>query len=187
MPTLLIALFAGCDAECKDPTRLNDMTWAMWHVALDASGESSVDSNYPTYQVFSNGWSKWDLAWAQNGADVNVEITDAKERQGDLNDAIVPTTQSFTGQLLASEENCNALTLELEGDFETTSGTVHTFQYAADLVFTGEHLNGRYTYSDSYAGEGVTGQMSEVHGDVWGTAEDGGGDFDTGFTPYEPG
>jgi hypothetical protein len=185
MLSLTIALLAGCDADCEDTTRLNH-TWAMWHDPLDAEGGVSADESYPTYQVFANGWSKWTFAWAQDGANVDVEIADARERQGDLNDG-TPETQAYSGQLLASDENCNALSLELSGIFETTSGTRHTFSYASDFTFYGDHLAGTYTYSDTWSDGTSSGAMSEIHGEVRGTAEDSGSDFDTGFTPYEQG
>jgi hypothetical protein len=185
MLTLTIALLAGCDADCDDTTRLNQ-TWAMWHAPLDATGGITADENYPTYQVFSNGWSKWKIAWSQDAANVDVEITDAAERQGNLNTG-APAAQKFSGQLLASEDNCNALVLDLTGEFETTSGTRHAFDYTANLVYYGEHLAGTYTYSDTWTSEDTSGAMSEIHGDVRGTAEDADAGFDTGFTPYEEG
>jgi hypothetical protein len=179
--SLLIAFTAGCDTDCADTSRLNG-TYAMWHNVLNmgAAGTATVSEDYPAYQMFINGWSKWTIKASTSGGTFNTDILDVAEFQGDYNDSD-PTTQAFAGTLTASDTNCNSEALHLEGEFNTTSGTVHTFTYDAETVYVGDHITGTFTYTDTYAGaDGSSGGLTGAEGELNGTLQVDG--FDTGFS-----
>ncbi len=183
---LVAPLAAGCGSDCADATRVNG-TYAMWHsitnLAADEGG-ASVNADYPSYQVFANGWSKWKLTYQSADGTLNADITDVAEVQGDFNEGGA-LAQSYAGTLTSAEDNCNVFALHLEGDFETSADTVHTFVYDATLVYLGDHLNGTHAYSDTYVssldGSTNTGGLTGAEGDANGTLQVEGGGFDTGF------
>jgi hypothetical protein len=180
----LAPVLTGCDSECVDAARL-DGTYAMWHSVqnMGDGGTATVSDDYPSYQMFINGWSKWKVKASTSAGTFNADITDVAEFQGDYNDGGA-TTQAFAGTLTASEKNCNALTVVIEGEFDTSVGTTHAFTYEAEMLFTGEHLAGRFSYADSYtgtddAGAAVSGALTDAQGELSGTLQVD--DFDTGF------
>lgn len=185
LPVSLVAILAtGCDSDCADASRVNG-TYAMWHSVMNVGegGEATVSENYPSYQMFINGWSKWKVKANTTSGSLNTDITDVADAQGDYNEE-APTTQPFAGTLTVTETNCNAFNFALSGQFGTTSHTTHTFEYAADLVFSGEHVAGTFTYTDSFSGtaedgSAVTGMLENASGEVSGTLQID--DFDTGF------
>lgn len=185
---LVLSAFAvlatGCDADCADTARLNG-TWAMWHQVLNAGagGTATVDEDYPSYQMFINGWSKWKIKSSTSSGAFNVDVTDVAERQGDYNDG-APSTEPLAGTLTVDETNCNAFALHLEGTFSTTSGTDHAFTYDANAVYMGDHISGTFTYDDSYTGtdadgNATSGGLTGAAGELNATLQLDG--FDTGF------
>lgn len=183
--SLVVLLAAGCDSDCQDASRLNG-TYAMWHsfTNVGAGGTVTPSEDYPSYTMFVNGWSKWKVKASTTGGSFNTDITDFEDEMGDKNEG-TPSTQPFSGDLSVVEANCNAFTLHIEGTFETTVDTEHTFVYDADLLYTGDHLNGSFTYSDSYVGtaedgSATSGQLDGATGEFNGTLQYD--DFDADFT-----
>lgn len=185
VPVSLIALLSsGCDSDCADAARVNG-TYAMWHTVQNVGegGAATVSEDYPSYQMFINGWSKWKIKASTIGGSLNADITDVAEYQGNYNEAS-PTTQAFSGALTLTETNCNAFNMRIEGEFGTTVDTSHTFVYDADLVFAGDHVAGTFSYSDTFAGtaddgSALSGAFENAKGEVSGTLQLD--DFDTGF------
>jgi hypothetical protein len=182
---LILPLATGCDSDCADASRVNG-TYAMWHTVLNAGtdGTATVSEDYPSYQMFINGWSKWKITWASGGGTINADITDVAEAQGNYNES-APTSQAFEGTLASSDSNCNMFDLHLEGDFATTVDTVHTFVYDSQLTYMGDHLSGSFTYTDTYTGtaedgSSTSGGLDGATGDVYGTLQTD-SEFDTGF------
>jgi hypothetical protein len=174
-----LASLVGCASECDERARV-DGTYAAWHTFTESAepgAPTSRDPAWPAYEAFVNGWSRWDLAWSDVGV-VTLQITDAAERQGELTDG-APTVQSYTGQMLEGEDNCNRLALSFAGDWDTPSGETLTFTYAADLTFVGDRLNGTFSYADTMASTGAAG-VSGVTGQVTAVLQSD-DTFDTGF------
>jgi hypothetical protein len=174
----ILPMLVGCASECDDGTRL-DGTYAAWHALTNADAEGGTavrDPAWPAYEAFVNGWTKWRLDWSGMGV-VAVTITDAAERQGELVEGAVP--QTFTGEMAASDDNCNVLRLTLSGDWDTPSGETLTFSYAADLTFVGEQLNGTFTYDDTMASTGAAG-LTAARGEISAVLQ-ADGEFDTGL------
>ena len=183
--SLSIVFLAGCDSDCADTARLNG-TYAMWHSVqnMGPAGTATVSDNYPSYQMFINGWSKWTIKASTSGGTFNTDILDVAEFQGDYNDD-APATQAFAGTLTASDTNCNAMTLHLEGAFSTTSGSDHIFTYDAEALYVGDHLTGTFSYADTFTGTAedgseISGALEGATGDLNGTLQVDG--FDTGFS-----
>ncbi len=182
----LIALLAtGCDADCADTSRVNG-TYAMWHTVLNTADEggATVSENYPSYDVFVNGWSKWKINWSAGSDTVNADITDVAEAQ-DGPDGAVGTTQAFSGSLTSSASDCNVFTMHIEGDFASKADTTHAFVYDAQVVYVGDHLNGTFSYTDSFVGvdadgAAISGALENATGEVSGTLQIDA--FDTGFS-----
>ena len=178
-PLFLLALpFLGaCNSECGDPTRVNG-TWAVFHqvVNIPVDDEASVDAGYPSYEMFVNGWSRWDLTWSAAG-NVTLAITDAAEAQGTYGEG---GKQSFLGTMNAAEGNCNTMQLAFAGDFVTASATTHAFDYLADLTFTGDQLSGTFAYTDTWTATGEDGGgLAGANGQMRAALQTDG--FDTGF------
>lgn len=186
LPVSLIALLStGCDSDCADTSRVNG-TYAMWHAALNTAegGGATVSENYPSYEVFINGWSKWKINWSAGTDAINADITDVGEAQSGP-DASAGTTQPFSGTLTSSADDCNVFAMHIEGNFETASDTTHAFVYDADVVYVGDHLNGTFTYSDTFTGTAedgtaVSGMLESATGELSGTLQID--TFDTGFS-----
>ncbi|MDP2317304.1 MAG: hypothetical protein Q8P41_30755 [Pseudomonadota bacterium] len=185
LPLSLLALLStGCDSDCADTSRVNG-TYAMWHTVLNAGeGGATASENYPTYDVFINGWSKWKINWSAGSDTINADITDVAEAQSGP-DGVVGTAQAFSGSLTSSAEDCNVFAMHIEGNFETTADTTHAFIYDADVVYMGDHLSGTYSYADTFTGtaedgSSISGQLENATGEVSGTLQIDG--FDTGFS-----
>lgn len=180
MLPLLLALIAGCDSDCEDASRLNG-EYAMWHSVLNANqeGGATMDEAYPSYEVFVNGWSRWDLTWSASGGTFAAAISDVAELQSG-GEATTPVT--YDGTLTSRDDNCNAFDLALTGQFEAASGTTHDFAYTAELVYYGDDVAGHFTYEDTWSGaDGASGALTGAAGDVYGVLQTDGA-FDTGFT-----
>ncbi len=178
-PLFLLALpFLGaCNSECGDPTRVNG-AWAVFHQVtnLGENGEASVDVGYPSYEVFVNGWSRWDLTWSA-AENVTLAVTDASERQGTYGES---GKQTYLGTMKSTEDNCNTMQLAFTGEFVTSSATTHAFDYTADLTFTGEELTGTFAYTDTWTASGEDGGgLAGANGQVRAVLQTDG--FDTGF------
>lgn len=194
--TLLIALFAGCDADCDNLGRV-DGTYAVFHDVLNvgeanaaegdgagkAEGGKAVTDNYDevSYSTLINGWSRWNLKWSPGTGKVTILASDAMERMGDpgQNDG-----QSFTwtGSMSQREGNCNIFDLSVAGLWSTSLETHHTFTYESELVWTSEGLGGTYTYSDTFTeGDNLdpAGGITKAQGEAFFVAQ--GEEFDTGF------
>jgi hypothetical protein len=186
----IAASLTACTSECDDATRVNG-TWAFFHAVgnVGTEGGATVDENYPSYDVFVNGWTRWEIAWSAAG-NVTVRMTDAPERQGDYGAA---AEQTFQGTMISSEDNCNRVRLDLEGTWDGASGSQHAFTYGADLTFTGDGLAGAFAYSDTWSqtydtndtgdgsqvGQTVEGALTGATGEVRAAYQTEG--FDTGF------
>ncbi|MDP2306347.1 MAG: hypothetical protein Q8P18_10000 [Pseudomonadota bacterium] len=180
-----VLLGTGCDSDCVDTSRVNG-TYAMWHTTLNTAegGDATVSESYPSYDVFVNGWSKWKINWSAGSDTINADITDVAESQSGP-DAVVGTTQSFAGSLTSSADDCNTFAMHVEGSFETRADTTHAFMYDANVVYVGDHLNGTFTYSDTFTGtaedgSAVSGMLENATGELSGTLQIDG--FDTGFS-----
>jgi hypothetical protein len=180
----ILSSLTACTSECDDATRMNG-TWAFFHAVgnVGAEGSATVDEAYPSYEVFVNGWTRWEIAWSA-AQTVTVRLTDVAERQGDYGTG---TEQTFQGTMVSSEANCNRVRLDLEGTWATVSGSAHAFTYGADLTFTGGGLSGTFDYSDTWTGtvdgedgpEQVSGALEGATGEVRAAYQAEG--FDTGF------
>lgn len=196
---LLFALaLVACDADCDDPARING-TYAAFHTLLNvqgtpAEGDSGGDTaeadakaaataeGYDdlSYSLFANGWSRWALTWAPATGSLNISMTDARERMGDPG-VVDGQTFSWSGALTESADNCNAFDLALQGQFTTSSGTIHNFQYTSALSWQGEGMAGTFTYADGYtATDGSAGAIDGATGEVILVLQTDDA-FDTGF------
>lgn len=187
MLALLLAALVGCDSDCEDPSRIKG-EYAMWHTVLNANqadgGGATMDENYPSYDVFVNGWSRWTLNWAEAGGQVTTTILDVAEVQSD--ESAEATEAELSGTLTSQDDNCNVFDLGLNGTYDTTADTTHTFEYVASFVFYGDHIAGDFTYTDTWEGvdsdgNPVAGGLTGATGDLYGTLQTD-GSFDTGFT-----
>jgi hypothetical protein len=181
MLVLFAALLPGCDADCQDTQRING-DFAVWHTVLNAGDGATFDENYPTYDIFVNGWSEWKITWQAGAGTMNVDIADRNER---ASLQTPPSLESFTGTLTTGDDNCNAFDMETSGDYTSAVGTVHSFSYTAHVVLAGDHYNGTFIYDDTYTGtdaEGnpISGGLSGAEGTVEGVHQSD-GSFDTGF------
>lgn len=181
---LLIALLTGCDADCENSSRISG-DYAMWHTVLNVGeeGAAEVDDTYPSYEMFINGWSRWDLTWLAGSSTMNVEIRDVAERAGTEQAAGV--AQTYNGTLGAAKENCNLFEMGASGEFTAAGGTIHTFTYTSAVVFQGDGFSGSFTYEDSYsgfdsAGAAISGGLTGATGEVIGVLQ-AADTFDTGF------
>jgi hypothetical protein len=164
---LLAAAAAGCDADCRDAKRM-DGTYAVWSTVTSTT-EEIVGENleeYPFEEVgLINGWSTWKLTYVPSNSTFQMEIDG----------------QPFTGDVLISDENCNAFNLSFTGVYETEVGTTHTLLWNGNLVYMGDHLGGTWTYNETWTGGGVTGTLIVPQGEFNGNIEGSTADFsDTG-------
>lgn len=199
----LSLLFAACDADCENSGRLNG-SYAVLHTALNVVGEpgdtgdtgtdTGEDAGKATggklvgtpteyddvsYAVFVNGWSRWELTWAASSGQLKAKVRDAKERMGDPGE-VSGLESTWSGELTAADDNCNAFQLKLRGQFTTPQETEHLFTYTADVVWQGDGLAGTFQYSDTFSGPTVAGGLANAQGEVVFVAQPAGG-FDTGF------
>ena len=196
MSILVLALIA-CDADCEDPARING-TYAAFHVMQNVSGVApegggdtaeadakarSTVEGYDdglAYSLFTNGWSRWAVTWAQATGSVNITMMDGRERMGD---PAAVDGQAFTwdGQLTEASDNCNALALVGQGQFTSSAGTIHNFKYTSDLSWQGDAIAGTFTYSEGYSSaDGDAGAIEGAAGEVVLVLQSG-AEFDTGF------
>lgn len=198
MLTLALVL-AACDADCDDPARING-DYAALHTLLNVSGTAAdgadtgdtaeadakaeaVASGYDevSYALFANGWSHWSLTRVTATGEVNISMIDARERMGDPG-TVDGQTFSWTGALTEAADNCNAYDLAMQGQFTTSAGTIHNFQYTSALTWQGTGLAGTFTYADAFthADGSEGGSIDGATGEVVLVLQ-AGDTFDTGF------
>ncbi len=198
---LLLALWiSGCDADCSNPERVNQ-AYEVWHSVVNtpddsggASGQSALEmtADYPSYELFVNGCSRWEFTYQSAAEKVNVNILDIDEVQG-TGDADSATQQKYEGSLTADAENCNVFTVKFAGQYQAPTLSNHDFEYTATLAFFGDAYSGTFTYSDIFTGldadgapvEGsIVGASGEVFGEVPGAGIFAGGSDTASPTCY---
>lgn len=194
----LLALAAGCDNDCEKFDRM-DGTYAVWQTVTnsEASGAESTltaSENYPTTELFVNGWTRWKISYQASTKGLGIVMSDVLEATDLPGEERHYETVPLTGTLTQDESNCNSLDISIDDVYPATqtdtegaslTTTTHTFKYTAHLIFYGDHLAGTYTYSDTYegtdrSGAALSGQIDGVTGTFSGTLKPDDA-FDTGF------
>lgn len=166
LPALIVAAAAtGCDSDCGNPGRI-DGTYAVWsNVTSDAYTITGLDDAQDRSAVmdaaFINGWSQWDFKYVPSNDSFALEVDG----------------QTYTAAYEESGASCNAFTFSFAGLYDSEADTVHTFDWSGDLNYMGGHIEGTYSYSDTWTStEGATGSITIPDGEVRGTLGE-----DTGF------
>lgn len=181
---LAVSFLSGCDADCSNPERVNQ-TYEVWHSVINTPTVSAqgatpltMSEGYPSYELFVNGCTQWQLTYQASANKVNVKILDIDEVQG-TGDADSATAQAYEGTLKSSDENCNVFSVEIAGSYEAPTKSVHDFTYTAELSFFGDSYAGTFAYSDSFSGldengAAINGQIQGATGEVFGEVPAGG-------------
>ncbi len=168
--SVLIALalpgLSGCDSDCERPSRL-DGKYAVWSNVITHDPEVIPD-DYPSREIFYNGWSSWDLRYISAQSSFELAVDDQ------------PT---YAGAYQSSDNNCNSFTLSFEGIYVDDTGCMHDFTWTGELSYYGSHLAGTWDYSSDW-NDPITGGNGQVqaHGQLTGTKIYG--SYDTGFTVF---
>jgi len=160
---LISGLLGGCSFPCDPATRL-DGSYAVWmHTVTHQPAPPFTD--YPSYQVFYNGWSEWDLTYVPAKKAFDLIIDD----------------QTYTADYSTADTGCGSFHLSASGIYVTTDGSRHDFEWEATLSYYGSHINGTYTYSSDweYALTAAIGSV-EATGEIMSTRIEG-QNYDTGF------
>lgn len=162
LPILLAlgGMASACDADCENPKRL-DGSYVVWSFVSD---HSSMSDDYPSYEVFYNGWSEWTLTYVPSQKTFNLELDE----------------QPYTAGYQSSDNSCNRFSLSFEGRYVAESGSEHDFAWSGDLIYLGQKLGGTWTYESSWS-DPSTGANGTVNtkGQLTGTTANN--TFDTGF------
>lgn len=173
-PLLLLAplgLVVGCDADCSNAARMDGVYTVEANVTADDWVVTGWEANEQTdqtthlYGLFVNGSSTWELRNQPSAGGVRVTIDG----------------QQFDAPLTVSDDNCNAFTLELAGQWNNPeNGATHQFAWVGDLVWTGDALGGTWSYDDQWGLDGRTGSVSISKGELQASLRGGGGGADSG-------
>jgi hypothetical protein len=201
-------LAGGCDPDCDDGRRV-DGTYAVFHAIQNTgasetptssagadsgeagetgeaeAGHAQISGDYATYAygTLVNGWTRWTMTWVPSQEKARLEVIDAKERMGDVAEGVGSVvTHDFEAKLAAGDDNCAAFAMSMSGTWNNPLGTTHTFHYSADFADSGDHLSGRFLYSDiAMLPDGVeAGSINAAEGEFVAVAKDA-ENFDTGF------
>jgi hypothetical protein len=171
LPLLVCTFTLACDPDCTSPTRV-DGEWTMFaHATSDTwnvtgfsvddpdpvvAGEENLAQAALLEQVLVNGERSWTFKYVPGSDSYTVTIAD----------------QAYEATLSPLADNCNNLLMEMGGSWTGESGSNHSFALTADLLWTGDGLSGTYAYSDEFAYDGHTGQVSIPEGEILGSAGD---------------
>jgi uncharacterized lipoprotein NlpE involved in copper resistance len=145
----LLVTLMGCKNECDTPARING-SYAV-NTEISSAGTITGDNldAYPEGATFLKGWSEWDLQYQPAQIEVDIDING----------------QSYTADYLEDPTSCNAFGLSFVGTWLAEGGTLHNFEWVGDLHYVGTHLEGDFSYSDSWSdpatGEAGTIEVSE--------------------------
>lgn len=194
----VLALLTGCDSDCENTKRM-DGVWAMWHQvgnSPDAGGDSplTLSADYPTEQLFVNGWSRWKFTRQAASNAVALDVIEVSEKTDIPGVNRMLSDSSFSGSYTENSDNCNMFDINIKDgyvasavdDNQVSLGSyTHTFEYEAHLLFVGDHIQGSFTYADTFEGQDgggfpASGEISGVTGTVIATLQTD-STFDTGF------
>jgi len=159
MRALLVALcavvVAGCDSDCGNPGRL-DGTYSVWsNVTSDDYTIDGLDDAAEQIEVldaaFINGWSQWQFKYVPSKDDFTLEIDG----------------QPYTATYTEASDDCNAMSMKFNGQYDSEADTVHTFDWQGDLAYMGAHITGTFSYSDTWTRtDGATGSIDIPSGEL---------------------
>ncbi len=164
---ILLGSLLGCEGECQGDSRM-DGDYAAWSYVTaptaDIQGENI--NGYPWPPMFFNGWSEWSLEYVPSQNSVKVEI-----------DGQPFTAEDFT----RNADDCTNFTMSFAGTYLSSWGTRHTFDWAGALAYSGPHISGTWSYSDTWTDpdSGESGSIVIPEGqtsmNAGGSVEDTGG------------
>lgn len=160
---VLASLFAmGCNPDCDDPGRVNGAYTVFSNAASEDWTASGLPPELPDQAallggILANGEGEWALQYTPNAAAYAVEI------EG----------QRFLAEVGESEAGCNLLALEMSGVWTSEVGSVHTFTWSGELLWSDERLDGTYAYADTWAWDDLSGAIDIPDGQLRGERQDG--------------
>lgn len=148
-----VFLGVGCSSECGEPQKLNGR-YAVWSNALQHDPEA-VPGDYPSYEMFYNGWSEWNLQYEAGSGKIQAIVNG----------------QEFSAEYAEASDNCNRVTLSMKGTYnalfdykyddvadapdqgciDARTSVESIFEWTGDLVYTGDQLAGTWTYAASWS------------------------------------
>ena len=160
---LLLSVFAGgCNPDCQDPGRINgeyavfsnatSEAWTSTSTLTDLEDQSALLGG-----LFANGDSAWTLQYVPSSSSYAVIIDD----------------QRFVGEPTSSEGSCNLVQLDLGGVYTSAVGSVHTFTWSGELLWSGERLDGTFSYADTWTWEDDSGAVDIPDGQLQGERSGG--------------
>lgn len=173
----VLPLLGSCTGDCASPDRL-DGSYVLWSNVLRHDPDP-VAEDYPTRDVFYNGYSTWTLGYdpSRSGFEVLIEVTRDSDSTNDVGQ------QGYSASYFSTDKNCNVFDLDLSGTFLGEKGSVSEFTWTGTLTSIGSHLGGRWEYTANWSVETEKGTSTgsvetsgEVSGNIGADQE-----VDTGF------
>ena len=154
---LVVAPLAlGCDPDCNNPSRLD----GRWAVTENAGDEEALVTGFQEDEpqarnellasIFANGESAWELTYVPNRSSFTLRVND----------------QPYEASYTEGDGSCNAFSLDFSGIYTSTIGGQHDFTWTGELVWSGDELNGVYSYEDSWTWEERSGTVSIPDGQL---------------------
>ena len=147
----LLPLWSGCGERCEDVSRL-DGGWAVY--LEPAQGTATGAASYPWDDVFTEGWSEWDLEYVPARSEFRLDLD----------------AQPFTATYIQDDTRCDAFVLRFDGTYLGEEGSVHTVEWTGELQAAGTHILGTYDFTDDWRdpSSGDNGTMQLAGGDFTG-------------------
>ncbi len=144
-PLWFLLSFLACDESCPEVSRI-DGGWAVYSEGASSTVSGSNAGSFPWEDVFVEAWSEWDLAWVAGRGDFNLDVDG----------------QPFIASYTPDPVDCDAFTLSFDGRYLGEAGTTHDFTWTGELVRAGSHLDGVFSFEDSWsdASAGQEGTLS---------------------------
>lgn len=153
---LLAAPLTGCGVDCGSPDQV-DGRYAVFANVLDHDG-TNLEA-FPSYQSPANGWTEWTLAWDRVRNEVTVAIDG----------------QPYPAEGVWDDVVCGNFQLAFEGVYASEEGTEHDFVAVGDFTVFASHLEGDWTWEESWTNlESETGTFTadgQVSGSLVGAGE----------------
>jgi hypothetical protein len=155
-------LAMGCNPDCDDPGRVNGAYTVFSNAASEDWAATGLPPEPPDQAallggILANGEGEWALQYTPNAAAYAVEI------EG----------QRFLAEVAEAEEGCNLLVLEMSGVWTSEVGSVHTFTWSGELLWSGERLDGTTTYADTWTWGDLSGTIDIPDGQLRGERQAG--------------
>lgn len=141
-----VASLGGCGPDCGQPDQVNG-TYAVFANVVEEPQVTNAE-HFPSYMTPANGWSEWTVQW---------NLVDPSQV------AVTIDEQPYQATATWDDVECGNFRLTFAGDYVSINDTEHAFSVDGQFVVFGGHLEGLWSWSETWTSrDGEHGTFSSL-------------------------